>query len=488
MKKLAVVSLFGLLIMAFTATVYAQKLEFKASGFIESGNDWGRNMTTGNAAAGLYQTVSSTYLPGGAAYDETNAWMRTRARLKFDAVMEKNLSGTIFFEMDSTRWGETGDGRNKIGYFAGDRAGLEIKNVFVDFGLPYFGIEAPMTMRVGLQPLNIRPNMFVLTDGMGITGGIKADPVTIAPLWFKALENKDYASDDADVYGLHVFGKVDTFTLGGYGLYYNMNTYPLADVTPTNRADFWWIGAYLDGKAGPVSLNFDLIHDTGKVESRTAGVRDVDYRGWATRFKIDYPWEKFNFGMVCMYATGADARKTSSTGLPGSLTSTGAASTKVSSYVMPPASEAFAVFTEGHVFYGTGLDQTSTGIGIAGNYTSVSRGTIGGTWMAKLYSSYKATPWYKVTLQGLYIGDTTKNGNTVGTARKADGTTLRNDKTIGWEFDLINEFEIYKNLKYTIAAGFMTVGDGLEYWDSAARRNDKPKTPWSIISQLMYTF
>lgn len=484
MKKFVALSLIALMVLAFSTISFAQKkeepkLEFKASGFIDAQSTWGRNITEGNPAAGLYNTVSPSYRPGGAPYDDTVSWMSTRARLKFDAVMGKNLSGTIFFEMDSSRWGETGDGRNKVGVWAGDRAALEIKNVYIDFGVP--GIPIPISVRAGLQPLSLRPNMLVYTDGMGITGNIKVDPANIQLIWFKALENKVYASDDADVYGVHVNAKVGTVTVGGYGLNYNINTYPLGDGDVHFQGNFWWLGVYADGKLGPVNLNFDFIYDRGEIEDRPhPQLRDVKYRGWATRAKVDFPWEKFNFGVVGMYASGSDTRKTSSTGTPDPGVR------KVSGYVMPPGSEAFAIFTESIVFYGSPINTTGSGISVAGNYTSVSRGTIGGTWMGKLYGSFKATPWYKVTLQGLYIGDTTKNGNTVGTARKADGTTLRDDKSIGWEVDLINEIQIYKNLKYTIGAGILFPGDGLRYWDGTG--NDKPKTPWAVLTNLTYTF
>jgi len=485
MKKLGVLSLIGLLILA-CGIAYAQKkeepkLEFIASGFIDAQSTWGRNITTGNAGAGLYRTVSSVYLPGGAGYDDTVAWMATRARLKFDAKYGKEVSGTIFFEMDATRWGEVettpGIGRNKMGYWSGDRTALEIKNCYIDFGLPF--VPVPVSMRVGLQPLSLRPNFFLYTDGTGVTANIKVDPANIQLIWAKALENADYNSDDVDVYGVHANAKIESITAGAYWLYYNMNTYPLADGAVTNQAAFHWIGLYADGKIGPVNLNFDAIYDHGKVESKV-GNADVKYRGWATRLKIDYPWEAFNFGLVGMYASGADANKTNDTGLPA------ATKQKVKAYVLPPASEAFAIFTESIVFYGTPFNQTSSGIGVAGNYTRVSRGTLGGTWMAKLYGSFKATPWYKVTLQGLYIGDTTKNGNTVGTARKAGGVTYRDDKTIGWEFDLINEFQIYKQLSYKIGAGVLLPGDALKYWDGTG--NDKPKTPWAVIGNLTYTF
>jgi len=39
--------------------------------------------------------------------------------------------------------------------------------------------------------------------------------------------------------------------------------------------------------------------------SGSKDVPDVNYNGWASRLKIDFPWEKFNFGVVGMYATGS---------------------------------------------------------------------------------------------------------------------------------------------------------------------------------------
>ena len=78
----------------------------------------------------------------------------------------------------------------------------------------------------------------------------------------------------------------------------------------------------------------------------------------------------------------------------------------------------------------------------------------------RLAGSYKVTPWYKVTLQGLYIGDTTAHGNTFGNALNSRGQ-LRNDQTIGIEFDMLNEFEIYKNLTFKLFGGYMFAGDAM---------------------------
>ena len=150
MKKFIVLSLVALLVLAFGTMAFAQakkeepKLDFRASGFITTFSTWGQNITPTNAGAGMYGSVGAAYQPGGAAYDDTVSWMATRGRLKFDAVMGKNLSGTIFFEMDSSRWGERGDGRNAMGVWSGDRAALEIKNVYIDFAVP--GIPVPISV------------------------------------------------------------------------------------------------------------------------------------------------------------------------------------------------------------------------------------------------------------------------------------------------------------------------------------------------------
>jgi hypothetical protein len=511
MKKFIVLISVGLLVLVFGTTVFAQtkeepKLDFRASGFINEISFYTNNIPPLNAASKFFNQPAGYGVPDAGTWNRKVAYLDSRAHLKFDAVMGKELSGTIYFEIDSTRWGDTPGGqagnitdRGKMGYWSADRAAVEVKNIYIDVGLPYFGIEAPMTARIGLQALSIRPNMFVYTDGMGISGGIKVDPVMIQPMWYKALEGVDQTADDVDVYGLHVNAKVGTFTVGGYGLYYNMNTYPFfvpqnvggvaglpaslySLVQGTQQADMWWWGVYADGQAGPVNLNFDFIIDRGKVQSTlTPSVQDVKYRGFATRLKVDYPYEMFNLGVVGVYGSGADRNKTDADGFANGTNS------KVTSYVVPVGSEAGAIFGESPFL---SIHAGSTGgIGWADthNYNQMCRGSVGGIWFAKLYGSVKAAPWYKVTLQGLYIGDTTKNGNTFGTAVNADGT-YRNDATIGWELDLINELQIYKNLKWEIAGGVLFAGDAMDFKRTGVNDNASMNNPWAITTRFTYNF
>jgi hypothetical protein len=521
MKKFTVISLAALLVLAFGATAYAQvKLDFRASGSVDAQTHWSVNVPplnpAGNPIYGVGGAATAYRIKGvGGALDKEAAYWDSRFSLRFDAVMGKELSGTLQFEIDAGRWGNRPTGivgnlrdANNAGYWSTDRSAVEVKYMYFDVALPYFGIPVPMTVRAGGQPFAIRPWFFQATDGFGISGGIKIDPVTINPLYFKPSEGAlDWAADDTDVWGLQANAKLGTFTVGGYGLYYNMGSYPmwvassvtdpdaglpingLSSIFPQNpgpfEADFWWIGLYADGKAGPVNIQFDAAYDHGKVKGQ--GFSSVKYNGWAARGKITYPWEKFEFGFTGLYASGSDANKTSATGLPGSATATGVPSSKVSGWMVPVGSENGAANGESVVIYGMEAGASGgNGWAVNHNYNQMSKGALGGTWFAKLMGSYKVTPWYKVTLQGLYIGDTTKHGNTFGNALKSNGR-LRDDSTIGVELDLLNEFAIYKNLTFKVFGGYLFAGEAMNM-NTAGDPNLNMRNPWAIRTRLLYSF
>jgi hypothetical protein len=514
MKKFTVISLVALLILAFGATAYAQaKLDFRASGSIDAQTHYSVNVPplnpAGNAIYGVGGAAAG-YANYGSALDRKVSYWDSRMSLRFDAVMGKELSATLQFEVDAGRWGGPKTGyvnnmrdANNVGYWSTDRAGVEVKYMYMDVGLPYFGVPVPINLRVGAQPLAIRPWFFQATDGMGISASLKIDPVNINPFYFKPAEGNDWSADDADIYGLQVNAKVGTFTIGGYGLYANMNSYPMwvtsvvagldtrinPQIQGPGTADFWWLGFYADGKAGPVNIQLDAAYDQG--EARQSGFRTVNYSGYAARAKVDYPFEKFNFGITGMYASGSDAKKTSTAGLPGNTTWDGGFSHRVSGWMVPVGSENGAANGESVVIYGMEAGASGgQGWAVNHNYDQTTKGAFGGTWFAKLAGSYKVTPWYKVTLQGLYIGDTTKNGNTFGNARHSDGTP-RDDKTIGVEFDWLNEFEIYKNLTFKLFGGYLWAGSAMNFdtvGNNGPDHNTNIKNPWAIRTRLLYSF
>jgi hypothetical protein len=538
MKKIL---LLAVLVMAFAATAYSQevKLDFRASGFIDMKTEmWRFNWTTqmtgwGGQGGAIFQTTADVKRPmdptglvyakspGGTEWNRTVSYVESRGRLKFDAIMGKELSATFFLEMDTVTWGDYrnagsgaasatypfyGAGKNAIGWWGTDQVGLELKNMYFDVAVPY--IPVPMTVRFGSQPFGLRSNMFMYVDGTGITSGIKVDPATIVLYWAKMLNGRLAISDGDELYGAQLSAKVGTVTLGGYGFYFNMKTYPLNATSggtaygasmataDSNKAQMWWLGAYADGKLGPVNVNFDFVYDTGNVKNRISGEK-VDYDGFATRLKIDFPFQAFNFGVVGAYGSGADSRKSNRNGIPGQtvaepfLGAAGVTSSKVSSYVVPVGSETGS-FNEGEVLTGSYVNGGFTGPNYNTNSYQVHRGSMGGIWLAKIYAGYKVAPEYKVTLQGLYYGDTTKHGDTFGYALNWGGalatSSLKNGSTIGWELSIVNEWQIYRNLMFRFGGGYMWPGSALKFFDPIKLENVKPADPWIITSALTYSF
>jgi hypothetical protein len=70
---------------------------------------------------------------------------------------------------------------------------------------------------------------------------------------------------------------------------------------------------------------------------------------------------------------------------------------------------------------------------------------------------------------------------------KTDGT-LRDDTDIGWELDLVNELQIYKNLKWEIAGGVLFAGDAMDFKRTGVNTNKPMDNPWAILTRLTYNF
>ena len=336
------------------------------------------------------------------AFDQPMSYVMSRGRLRFDAIMGKEMMGTFYFEFDSTRWGEripagSTAQRQFSGYWGvADRSTLELKNMFITFGMPW--IPVPTTVQAGILPLYIRPGVFLATDGPGIVAAFKVEPALIKLMWGKALEGYDWASDDDDLYAIDVNTKIQDLTVGAYALDFHMRSYPTsADGNAiVNSAyyssNIWWLGLYADGKVGPVNLNFDFVYDYGNVKDRrdiTVRAGDVDYRGWALRANLAYPIEKLTVGAT-IYGSGADQKKTSASGLPGTAAANGGAtSSKVTTYIVPAGTEGGV--GDSIIFCGNRIDRTNTGNFHAAD-TYHAAAPFGGLWINKLCGSYMFTP------------------------------------------------------------------------------------------------
>jgi hypothetical protein len=475
MKK--ILTLAAVIVFVFTLAAATYAAEWKASGFV-------RVRTTVHMGTGDPGAPRAT----SDRYENTEAWMDSRFRLKMDLVASEDLKGVIYFEGDSTRWGEArppGAQRNRAGGWGASRsdaAAVELKQFYIDFNVPGLSDTVPTNVRVGQQWLAIRSHVFQGADGATIRVFVNPGPVRVYLNWSKVWEGTDWQYDDADLYSTRVVLALPDFPVlpGMFFAYLNDNDYP-AGAGNRDDGEFFWLGFNVDGKIGPVAIKTDFIYFDGEVELGSGnpavglGAGDADYGGWLVYADANVAIGPATVGGTFMYGTGDDANDTAK------------AKPEFDAYHIPPGSEANpalgTVFFSGTVHDGINIAHFGRASGAA-----VQQRKFGGLWTVKGYGSFKPLDWLKVTGYAMYIGDTTDDGNTIGNAVDAtEASGLEDESDIGIEIGAIADLSIYKNLTYSMAVGYLFAGDALDTVDSLGL-NDSPDDPWAIVSMLIYKF
>jgi hypothetical protein len=485
MKKFLTLTFAAALIVGLAAATYA--VDFGADGFVRVRSAWHRNAQAPSADP----TVSD-------AFDDTNAWMDTRFRLRFTAKANDVATGVIYFEGDSSRWGEAPDGRNTAGSWNADRNAVELKQFYIDFKVPGLSDFAPTTIRAGIQGFALRTHFLLFADGAGVELNTTTGPVKWSWYWYKPEEGADNQADDGDFYGVRLWlpGLLPV-TPGAYFLYLNAGDYPLrattpgALLTPYDKGDFWWLGFYLDGKVGPVAIKSDFAYFDGEQTLgglTSPGVSDPDYSGLGFYADVSVAdiVPNVTFGVAGAYGTGDDL-----------VDAADPLGNEFDGFRVPPGSEEPYIGDWGMVYYASAINDGVRMSNLAAG-TTAALGKLGGTWFAKLYASYKFPTWLKTTVYGMYIGDTTDEGNTIGDARDivpaipGFSSGLEDESDIGIEFGAYWNISIYKNLTYSIGGGYLVAGDALDSYSGLTVGlfpvNDSPKDPWAILSQLIFKF
>lgn len=465
-KGLLVLMIAGL---AVAVAAPAMAIDWSASGYIRIGSAYYKNIDEEDGMP----------LPTSAAYDEENAWVQTRARVKLTVRANEDLYGVVYFEIDSARWGDAGTGSGNAGKWGTDQVAVEVKNVYIDFRVPP---KLPIWIRAGMQGLKIRPEVFMERDGAGITARIVINPIKLAinPMYFKRLEGVDHTdADDINIYAVDVNVPIGPMKVGSYFLWDEAHHYPTAE----DDGHFWWIGAYSDGKIGPVKYNLDFSYSGGTQEY--AATPDIDIEGWLIRVAAEYAWSKLTVGAGGWYSSGDDYDSADFEGYALPEGRSGA----------PSSNDDTLILIGG--WYGTG-GMNSSGPSFVGSYgrygwptsPSPTGGQFGGFWYLRAFADYQVFDWLKVGGQIAYIGDTSDDGDTFGDSRKTPYTAADRDDNseIGWEFDVGASIKIYKNLTYNLAFGYLIAGDALDHWDTATSSNASGQDPWALITRLEYKF
>jgi hypothetical protein len=496
MKKLLTVAVAALLIMGLAAATYA--MEMKASGFIRVRTAW-------------YEGTGDPGAPRATAdnYEDTEAWTDSRFRLKLDFIASEDLMGVIYFEGDSTKWGEASGTRNAAGFYTTDRAAVELKQFYIDFKVPGISEFAPNRLRVGTQWMAIRSHVCLGADAAAARWQVDTGPVRHYFNWIKPWEGTDYQYDDTDMYAYRIILSLPDFPVrpGAFVLYMNSNDFDYFGF-PGGRGwgggsgllrpgitdslgdgEFYWIGVNVDGKVGPVALKTDFVYFGGEAEPSSTQkalsgnfIQDADYGGWCiyadANANLDFA-PGLNVGGTFLYATGND------------LDEHFQSKPDFEAYYMPPGEgnpSLGTVFWAGKVNDAINMARVSQGLDNRSDANSIQQRYIGGLWTIKGYASIKPLDWLKLTGYGMYIGDTVDNGNAVGDAWAWTFSTYEDESDIGIEFGAIADMSVYKNLTYSVAVGYLFAGGALDTWTGTPGINDEPGDPWAIVSQLMYKF
>jgi hypothetical protein len=333
-----------------------------------------------------------------------------------------------------------------------------VVNAFIDFRIP----KMPVWVRVGLQPVLIRPWIFLVNNQSGISMRTVIDPIKLSATGYfiKLAEPSNVcASGGAELFAIDT--KIP-LALGSFniapGVFFAWQNERIDGINPDAR-DLWWLGINVDGGIPPVNFQMDFIYNGG-VEKYASAV-DADYSSYLLNAQVSAVFKKLEVGVAGKYVRGEDVASYDYEGfqLPG---------TQDYGSESMAASGDFVVWDHGWMMPGPGW----AGCGLIDGPSTFWYGY----WDVRMFAYYQLFEWLKLGAQVGYIGDTVEGYDALGT----DGD---DDDSIGWEFDFGFNVQIYKNLSLQTAFGYLIAHKAL-----SQSGGNKPEDPWSLSSRLMYTF
>jgi hypothetical protein len=474
-----------------------------------------------------FVTSYITSLPGMAdpARNAISWFMQMRGDIYIVARASADLQGVFGIEVNSTRFGEgdtlynsytgtSGMGSGIAGRWNADAIAIQVKSMYIDFKVP----AIPVRLKVGIQPYMLRPAVFLYADAAGVTGNIKipaGDMIfNINPFWavkdhgiltnqgttvilgqtiYNAQPTDWTTADDGNFFGVDFNAVIGDIKPGvffamqmlsqAYNKNWDLTAFPggMMDAAEGNQ-NLWWIGAYVDGKVGPVDFTGDFIYNGGYDQwkngliyvSDAGGVTPAGsylglpfnaysrrHEAFLTRAVLGYNMNKLRIGMGFLYGTGDNLATTD----------------KQEGFMAPYRTES-AKFNDDFVVltgdwglrepYGT---NNVGGLFKAWSYTGQ------GVWYVRAFADYAVTDWLKLKVNGGYIEDTVKSGDMFG-------GDANNDQQIGVELDGGVQINIYKNLYLDSTFGYLIGGKALLSQTTGLRAQD----PWAWATVLSYVF
>jgi len=322
MKKIAIVGLGLLLLVAFTLPAAA--MEYQFGGYWRTRAYTNQNFTgydkdddaiKSDASKKVYAGYNSatagtelTKYENGRDMDIT--WIDTRTRLYFTAVFNENLKFVNKFEMD-TVWGDGsvgGKGKN-YGGIGADGANFEIKNSYVDFNV------GPVGGKVGVQGLTLGRGFLFDDDASAAVLSFNGDGFSFPIIWIKAFDIDKIKKRDVDFFAVSPSFSAGGLTVNPFGMF--MFSDNAGGYTPTvnyDKLEGWYGGLNLDGKFGPAAVWMTGIYQGGSADlvtpvlnaNGTVNYDSVDFKAWLAAAGFNLNFGPADFHGQGFYASGDD--------------------------------------------------------------------------------------------------------------------------------------------------------------------------------------
>jgi len=290
MKKLLVLVLAALLVVAFTIPASALESQF--------GGYWRTRMWTAQNMTGE---------------DQSEAWdvsaVDTRTRLYYTAVFHENLKFVNKFEFDAA-WGSISGSRaagaptnRGYGLVGADGANIEIKNSYADFNL------GPVNAKVGVQGAKLARGFLIDDDFSGAIVTFKGENFAIPLIWLKVNEGgngKDANDMDVDYYGIAPSFKAGGVKINPYVVYaYSDNVSGYKPALGGEELNMFYAGLDLDASFGPADIWFTGIYQGGDMDLLNSD-DSVDFSAWLADLGVSFGANWGDIHAECFYATGDD--------------------------------------------------------------------------------------------------------------------------------------------------------------------------------------
>ncbi|MBD5418168.1 MAG: outer membrane homotrimeric porin [Desulfovibrio sp.] len=186
MKKIATLLLAAGLV--FGAATGASAIDFKAKGQWIMSFDYGQNGTFVGKENGHKKTGW-----GDGKQDDFEA--RQRVRLQLDAVASESLSGTVYFEIGDSIWGQNSSG----GALGADGKIVELKQAYIDWMAP----ETDLKVRMGIQnittPAYASGNSVLNDDVAGVVASYQINEMAgVTAFWARPYNDNFTGFNDAN--------------------------------------------------------------------------------------------------------------------------------------------------------------------------------------------------------------------------------------------------------------------------------------------------